>query len=133
MVFAIRILLLLASTNLSSADYPLKKDNSDPGSVGLGVAARTAPRASTLSLSRTIEVIPVSMEVLSNELSVYFQYAVGGAYVTVEDTNGAILISTVVDTTSDLEFYFPIDELDGGTYTLRVSYGATKLKGEFKL
>ncbi len=123
-------LLLLASTNLSSAEYPLKKDDQDPGSVGLGIA----PRVASSSFSRTkVVIIPVSMEVENNELAVYFKYAVGGAYVSVEDENGAVVISTVVDTTNELEFYFPVDELEGGKYTLRVSYGSTKLKGVFKL
>ena len=124
------LVLLLASNNLWSIDYPLKKDDPNPGSVSLGIA----PRAASNTFSRSMSVIiPVSMEIENDELGVYFKYAVGGAYISVEDENGAVVISTVVDTTSELEFYFPVDELEGGKYTLRVSYGSTKLKGEFKL
>lgn len=122
------LVLLLASTNLWSIDYPLKKDDTGPGSVTLSVG-KSAP---SLSRTKTV-IIPVSMEIENDELGVYFKYAVGGAYISVEDENGAVVISTVVDTTNELEFYFPLDELGGGTYTLRVSYGSTKLKGEFKL
>ena len=128
-------LLLFVATSVSGLDYPLKKDNTDPGSIGLGIAPRaaSAARAASSSMSRAVEVIPVSMSVEANELGVFFNYAVGGAYISVEDANGSIVISTVVNTTKDLEFYFPLDELEGGTYTLRVQYGATKLSGDFKL
>lgn len=120
-------LLLLAGTNLWGIDYPLKKDDTGPGSVTL-----SAPRAS-LSRAKVSVAIPVNMSVEANELGVFFNYAVGGAYISVEDANGSIVISTVVNTTKDLEFYFPLDELEGGTYTLRVQYGSTKLIGDFNL
>lgn len=120
-------LLLLAGTNLWSIDYPLKKDDTNPGTVTLSV-----PRAS-LSRAKVSVAIPVNMSVEANELGVFFNYAVGGAYISVEDANGSIVISTVVNTTKDLEFYFPLDELEGGTYTLRVQYGSTKLIGDFNL
>lgn len=120
-------LLLLAGTNLWSIDYPLKKDDTGPGSVSLGVAARSLSRA------KVSVAIPVNMSVEGDELGLFFNNAVGDAYVTVEDANGAIVISTVLDTNSALEFYFPVDELEGGTYTLRVQYGSTKLIGEFNL
>lgn len=123
------LLLLLASTNLWSIDYPLKKDDTGPGSVTLLV-----PKSSSPSMSRARAVaIPVSMEVTGEELAVYFNYAVGGAYISVEDINGVVVFSTVVDTTSDLEFYFPIDELESGEYTLRIKYGSTKLIGGFDI
>ena len=126
-------LLLLAGTNLWSIDYPLKKDNTDPGSIGLGIAPRSASTNSTTFSRAKAAVIPVSMSIEGDELGLFFKYAVGGAYVTVEDANGTIVISEVVDTTDDLEFDFDLDELEGGTYTLRVQYGSTKLMGEFKL
>lgn len=128
-------LLLFVATNVSGIDFPLKRDDLGPGSVGLGIAPRSASaaRAASSSMSRAVEVIPVSMSVEANELGVFFNYAVGGAYISVEDANGSIVISTVVNTTKDLEFYFPLDELEGGTYTLRVQYGSTKLIGDFNL
>jgi hypothetical protein len=123
------LLLLLASTNLWSIDYPLKKDDTGPGTVSLLV-----PKSSSPSMSRRVkEVIPVSMDVDGQELGIFFDYAVGGALITIEDVNGVVVFSTVVDTTSEKDFYFPIDELESGEYTLRIKYGSTKLIGGFDL
>lgn len=118
-------LLLFVTSNLFSIDFPLKRDDLGPGSVGLSIGQR--------GVSSRVATIPVSISVEANELGVYFDYTVGGAYINVQDANGVTVLSTVVDTTNSLEFYFPVDELESGSYTFRVKYGSTRLIGVFTL
>ncbi len=116
------LFFLLAASQFVFADFPLRRDDSDPGTVTLGTL-RAPARAKT--------VIPVTMDVENGELAIFFKYSVGTAYITIEDANGVVVATDVLDTTVSTEFYIPLDELESGNYTLRVSYGTTKLIGEF--
>ena len=116
------LFFLLAASQFVFADYPLRKDDSDPGTVSLGTLRAPA---------RAKVVIPVTMDVVNGELAIYFKNSVGTAYVTVSDANGNIVATDVLDTNASTEFYIPLDEFEAGVYTLRVSYGTTKLIGEF--
>ncbi len=116
------LFFLLAASQFVFADYPLRKDDTDPGSVTLGTLRAPA---------RAKVVIPVTMDVVNGELAIFFNNSVGTAYISIQDANGNIVATDVLDTNASTEFYIPLDELEAGTYTLRVSYGTTKLIGEF--
>jgi hypothetical protein len=112
------------------ADLPLKRDDLNPGTVILG-----AERTTTLKTysKTTVETLPVSADIINGELGIFFDYPVGITYVTVTDVNGNIVAFETVDTYTASELYIPIENLVSGHYTLRISYGTTKLIGEFQL
>ena len=105
----------------------IKKD--DPGTGTTSVMSRA--RASSLSISSSF--IPVTADVVGDELIVDFSSNVGTAYVSVVDQSGNVVSQTVVDTFSSSEVVIPVDGLSSGKYSLKISYGTTKLTGDFQL
>ena len=116
------LFFLLAASQFVFADFPLQSVDSDPGTVSLGTFRGPA---------RAKEDNPVTLGVVNGELAIFFNNSVGTAYISIQDANGNIVATDVLDTNASTEFYIPLDEFEVGTYTLRVSYGTTKLIGEF--
>lgn len=113
------------------ADLPLKKDDPVPGDVSPGMnSIKSYSRTFTLS---TQSVYPVTADIINGELGIFFDYPVGIAYVTITDGNGNVVALETVDTYTVYDLYIPINDLISGNYTLRISYGTTKLIGEFQL
>ena len=85
----------------------------------------TAPRAP----------VRIALDVTQNDTDVTlsFLYAVGVAQITVENESGDVVYQTAVDTYSTLDAIIDTQILDGGVYTLKISYGSTDLAGEFEL
>ena len=126
--FSILIVLLslLSVQDLFSAII-IRKDDPDPGSVPMGVA-----RMSSLS-SSSKTYIQVTADVSGSDLIVDFNSTVGTAFVSVVDQSGNVVYQTTVDTFTTSELVIPLDGLSSGNYSLKISYGSTKLIGDFQL
>jgi hypothetical protein len=121
-LFSILVLLLCflpVQTILAGEDVPLKADD------GLSTFDPHSPRAP----------VRIALEVTQNEtdITLDFLYPVGAAQVTVTNENGDVVYQEAVDTYTTLDTYVDTQSLDGGVYTLKISYGSTNLIGEFEL
>jgi len=67
------------------------------------------------------------------DVTLSFLYPVGTAVITVENENGDVVYQTAVDTDASLDAVIDTQNLDGGVYTLKISYGSTNLVGGFEL
>ena len=121
--------LLLCSITLQSAfaDISLKKDNPGPGGV-----PNITNSLKTTSL-RTMSILPVSADVINDELVVDFSSAVGNATISVVDQYGSIIYLSTINTYSSSELAIPVTGWGSGSYTLKISYGTTNLIGSFQL
>ena len=106
-----------------AVDVPLSKG--DP-------ATSQFPGTSMLTRS-VLTIIPVSVSLNGTELGIYFSRSVGVAQITIEDVTGAIVYQEVIDTNSTLQTVIETGGFDSGNYTLRITYGTTKLVGTFQL
>jgi hypothetical protein len=120
-LFSILMLLLccLPIQTILAGDVPLKADD------GLSTFDPHAPKAP----------VRIALDVAQNEtdIALSFLYPVGVAQVTVENENGEVVYQEAVDTYSTLDASIDTQNLDGGVYTLKISYGSTNLVGEFEL
>lgn len=123
------VLLCVFSNQFVSADIIIRKDNTDPGSVPM-----VTSNLSTYSLSTSsLFTYPVTADVIGSDLIVDFTSTVGTAFVSVIDKSGNVVYQTVVDTYSTSEVVIPVDGLNSGKYSLKISYGSTRLIGSFQL
>ena len=121
------VLLSVFSNQVVFADILIRKDDPAPGGVP---NIRTAVKAFSLSTS---SVIPVTADISGSDLIVDFTTIVGTAYVSVVDQSGNVVYQTVVDTYSTSEVVIPVAGLSSGSYSLKISYGSTKLIGNFQM
>ncbi|MDD3079861.1 MAG: DUF3244 domain-containing protein [Paludibacter sp.] len=91
--------------------FPLQPSDDDP---------QTADGTRT---SRIPVYIPVTASIDDAELGIFFDDSVGDATIQILDEDGAPVYTEVVDTDMDSEFYFNLDFLDFGYYTIVISYG----------
>ncbi|MEI7504629.1 MAG: DUF3244 domain-containing protein, partial [Paludibacter sp.] len=84
-----------------------------------------------VSQLRTVVITPVFADLSDTELLLSFNIPVGTAQITVEDEMGGIVYMYSLDTNSSSELIIPIDGWDSGSYRINISYGATKLVGDF--
>lgn len=117
---SIALFFILASTQLFAVDILLRKDDPNPGTVTL----------EPMRAKRTVTV-PVLAEITNGEINVYFGSSVGTAYLTVLDASGAVVIYEALNTNDETEFNISLDSLENGKYTLKLSYGTTRLTGDF--
>ncbi len=115
------LFLVLSVQSVFAVDVPLK-DANNPN-------AGTNPRLAT----RAVVIVPVSVDVSSSDISIFFSQPVGVATVTITDEFGNVVYDDAIDTEYDTEMYIPTDYFDGGTYTLTITYGTKILVGEFTL
>jgi len=90
-------------------------------------------KTKSVSTSLSIVSIPVTADIINSELIVDFTSIVGTATVSVVDANGYVVYQTNVDTFTTSEVAIPLDGLSSGKYSLKISYGTTKLTGNFQL
>ena len=118
------LLTVLPFQTVLAVDVPLKK-NDDGGS--------TIPTA--LVKRQFIRPITTTSAVFANlsdtELILSFNGSVGAAQITVEDEMGGIVYMYSLDTNSSSELVIPLDGWDNGRYRINISYGTTKLVGDF--
>ena len=129
--FVISLFCVFAFQNVFAVDVPLKKDDPtiQPNVASMSAMTKLKSFASTSSLS----YIPVTADVVGTELIVDFTTSVGTAYVSVVDNSGNVVYSTVVDTFSTSEVIIPVDGMNSGKYSLKITYGSTHLTGDFQL
>jgi hypothetical protein len=120
--FSILMLLLFALPfqSTSAKDVPIKSE--DPNDWNIPTNGTRAP-------------VRIALEVTQNDADVTlnFLYPVGTAQVSIENENGDVVYQDAVDTYSTLDASIDTQNLDGGVYTLKISYGSTNLAGEFEL
>jgi len=115
------------------ADVPLRKDDPGPG-VNPNVTSMSSSMLKSKSASTSSSsIIPVTADIINSELIVDFTSIVGTATVSVVDANGYVVSQTNVDTFTTSEVAIPLDGLSSGKYSLKISYGTTKLTGNFQL
>jgi len=124
------ILLCVFSSQFVFGDIILKKD--DP-TIQPNSATSMSSMLKTKSSSTASTVIPVSADIINSELIVNFSSIIGTATVSVVDVNGFVVSQTIVDTFTTSEVIIPVDGLNSGKYSLKISYGTTKLTGNFQL
>ena len=117
--FLMLLLCSLPFQTISAVDVPLKPDMDPNATKG------------------TYQMAPVSiaLDVTQNDADVTlnFLYPVGATQVTVENENGEVVYMETVDTFTTLDAAIDTQNLNGGVYTLKISYGSTNLIGEFEL
>ena len=121
------LLLSVFSNQVVFADIIIRKDDQGPGT-----SPTVQSKLKTFSLSST-SFIAVTAEIVGTDLIVDFGTSVGTAFVSVVDQNGAVVYQTSVDTFSTSEVIIPVDGLSTGKYSVKISYGSTKLIGNFNL
>ena len=121
------LLLSVFSNQVVFADIIIRKDDPAPGGVPNNILSKR-----TLSLSST-SFISVTADLVGTDLIVDFGTSVGTALVSVVDQDGNVVYQTSVDTFSTSEVIIPVDGLSTGKYSVKISYGSTKLIGDFKL
>jgi len=121
------LLLSVFSNQVVFADIIIRKDD------GTGLQPNNVlSKSKAMSLSSTA-FIAVTADVVGTDLIVDFGTSVGTALVSVVDQNGNVVSQTSVDTFSTSEVIIPVDGLSTGKYSVKISYGSTKLIGNFNL
>src|ERR1035437_6151620 len=121
------VLLCVCSTQVVFADNILIRND---GNTGNQPNALIATKSYSLSSQ---SVIQVTADLSGSDLIVDFSTTVGTAYVSVVDKSGNVVYQTAVDTFSSSEVIIPVDNLSSGSDSVKISYGSTKLIGNFKL
>jgi len=119
----VTLICLFSVQAVFAVDLPLKKGNSDSGTVG-----------GSYMLSKSVfTVIPVSASLDDTELGIFFNKSVGVTQVTIVDETGNVVYQEVIDGNSTTETYIEVGGFDSGNYSLQITYGSTKLVGTFQL
>lgn len=124
------LFLCVLSNQFVKGDIIIRKD--DPGTGTAAPLSLQKATTSTFTLSSS-NFIPVTADIIGSELVVNFTATVGTAYVSVVDNAGNLVYQTVVDTFSTSEVAIPINGMSSGKYSLKISYGSTRLTGDFHL
>jgi len=93
------------------------------------------PDGPIITDNNTRAPVRIALDVAQNEtdITLNFLYPAGVAQVTLENENGDVVYQEAVNTYSTLDAAIDTQNLDGGVYTLKISYGSTNLVGEFEL
>jgi len=121
------VLLSVFSNQVVFAEIVIRKDEQGPSTT-----PTVQSRLKAFSLSSTA-FIAVTADVIGSDLIVDFGTSVGTALVSVVDQNGNVVYQSSVDTFSTSEVIIPVDGLSTGKYSVKISYGSTKLIGDFNL
>ena len=130
--FSSLIILCVFAVQFVSGQIIIRRDDPTGGTPTVNGMSSLSKTKTSSSISSS-SYIPVTANVVGTELIVDFTSTVGTAYVSVVDHSGNVVYQTVVDTFSTSEVIIPVDELSSGKYSLKISYGTTKLTGDFQL
>jgi len=83
------------------------------------------------SVTQTVH-IPVTVSVEDDELTLFFDDAVGSA-ITITDIDGNVMSYSIVDTSLQPEVIISLETFIAGEYILQIEYGDTTLTGGFSL
>jgi len=115
-------------------DIIIIRKDPDPRTGQPNIASMSSSLLKTKSASTSsLSVIPVTADIIGSELIVDFTSIIGTATVSVVDANGYVVYQTDVDTFTTSDVAIPLDGLNSGKYSLKISYGTTKLTGDFQL
>lgn len=81
----------------------------------------------------TSEEISASATISDTELTVYFDWSVGDAVITVYDSNNNVVCQETADTDITTEVDIPVDIWSSGNYMITVTYGSITQRGYFSL
>lgn len=119
LIFMVLTSCFVTSQFVFADDIPLKRDTN----VGNDAVNNTT--------HRTRIYIPLSVSFESGELALFFESSVGMCNVSVEDENGNVQMSEIIDTDNGTEFWFDLSGLSSGLHYVKISYGSINLVGEF--
>ena len=80
-----------------------------------------------------IQELPVTASIDEVNLAIYFEESVGDAIITVYDADNNVVYQETVDTDSSLEAEISSSGWSSGSYYVTISYGTTKLIGDFEM
>jgi len=126
------LLLFVFAIQFIKADIIIRKDDPGTGTLSPNVSLMSS-MLKTKSASTSLLAIPVSADIFGSELIVDFTSIVGTATVSVVDAKGFVVYQTTVNTFTTSEVAIPVEGLSSGKYSLKISYGTTKLTGSFQL
>jgi hypothetical protein len=131
--FAVLFLFVFAN-QFVWGDILIRKDDPNPPTQPNNVTSMSSmTRIKASSSTSSSNFIPITADVVGSELIVDFTTTIGTAYVSVVDDGGNVVYQTVVDTFSTSEVAIPVDGMGSGKYSLKISYGSTRLIGDFRL
>jgi hypothetical protein len=116
-VFSLMFLLFLVGAKAATTDINLERDQ--PPVIG------------PVPLSMTY--YPVSATVNETELAIYFDWSVGNATITVYDDTNNVIHQEIINTNTYAEVYIDNTSWSSGDYTVKISYGTTRLIGYFQI
>jgi Protein of unknown function (DUF3244). len=121
--FLLLALCIISAQSIFAVDVPLKNGETGMGGIGTN-------KVTTL---KTVTYSPVSATLLVPDLYVDFSTSVGIATISIIDNTNNTVYQVSIDTFITPEVTIPVDTLNSGKYTLKVSYGSTVLTGTFQL
>jgi len=98
----------------------------------LPIPGEGTPNPGTIKPS-SIHTASASATISDTEVTVYFNFPVGNALITVTDGKNQPVFQDVVDTELMSEEIIPIGEWPSDIYTLTVTYGSVTQKGSFQI
>jgi hypothetical protein len=117
-IFTVSLFFSLFFIQLSFADDVPLKSSHETGALRPGY-------------TRTRISIPLTASFESGELGLLFESTVGMCNVSIEDENGNVQMSDIIDTDNGSEFWFDLSGLSSGLHYVKISYGSMNLVGEF--
>ena len=119
---------ILPLQTIFATDVPiLKKDDPDPGKVGIKSNSLISNYVSS------IYVVPVTANLTDTELELNFIKSVGVVQISVTDENGSIVYQQAISTSITPDIDIATDGWDSGSYTLNITYSTITLTGVFQL
>lgn len=112
-------LFFSAQFSFAGNDVPIPKDGTPVDPPAQPISMIMEPSASA-TISET-------------ELTVYFEYSVGNATITVYDADNNVIYEDTVDTATTYEVNIPVTGWDEGDYMITVAYGITTQRGYFSI
>jgi len=115
----ILFLIVSAFVHTNADEVPLNNNSTNP--------SHSYPRA------RTSILIPVTVDLSSNDLYLNFTSIVGIVNITITDSNNFIVYQESVDTNTENDLSIPIESWENGDYCIEITYGSIILTGDFTL
>lgn len=127
LIIGVVVILSCISQDLFGVILLRRDPNTDSSTINFVLSTKTAQRTAQQS------ALPVTADLIDQEIGVFFNLPVGNVTVSIEDIFGNVIDSTTFNSDINTEYYLPIDGYEPGEYVLKVNYGTTKLIGNFSL
>lgn len=100
--------------------------------VQVPIPPDNSPPPGTIKPLSLIE-LTASATISDTELTVYFDWSVGDAVITVYDSSNNVVCQETADTDITTEVDIPVDIWSSGNYMITVTYGSITQRGYFSL